>query len=159
MVKPEYSAGCVLLCIVALDVTNENLIILFYLTDNLTCGWQETRRYFLQTWLLMYQEKRSLLIRHIFILENYLVSYCIIYTVDRATLFFKMCQLKDSVLPLMCKYIMKHELYVWLREVLIPCGVQGKQAHCPMVLWLMGALRASLEHTKEHTMLSLQSGT
>lgn len=39
------------------------------------------------------------------------------------------------------------------------CVCQVKKAHCAMALWLTAALRASLKHTKELTMLSLRRGS
>lgn len=36
LVKPEYTVGCVQLCIVGSDVTYDNYIILFNPTDTLT---------------------------------------------------------------------------------------------------------------------------
>lgn len=87
-----------------------------------------------------------------------MIRYGKLYTVESVTLFLKMCQLKDSVFPLACHIFWNMKCMCdW--GVLVLCGVQVKQAHCPMVLWLMGALRASLEHTTELTMLSLQRDT
>lgn len=119
------------------DVMNANWVTLFLLlSDNLTWGWQEILPYFLQIWSLTFRERRLLSIPHISTPEKSLVS---------------------------CVKCSSPSFKAYFSRRLGACETdlvfQVKRAHCPMALWLMGASRASLKHTKERTMLSLRRGT